>query len=53
MDADFDGAQCDFYHTMYDPFFENTYSGDPEGNDWLNYWDETSASDTPSQPAAE
>lgn len=53
MDADFDGVQCDFYHTPYDPFFETTCSGDREGDDWLSYRDETSASDTPSQRAAE
>ena len=51
--ADFDGVQCDFCHRMYDPFFETTYAGLREGNDWLNYWDETNASDTPSQPAAD
>jgi hypothetical protein len=51
--ADYDGVQCDFCHTLYDPFFETTYAGTREGNDWLNYWDETNASDTPSQPAAD
>jgi len=51
--SDFDGVQCDFCHRMYDPFFETTYSGAREGNDWLNYWDETNASGTPSQPAAD
>jgi hypothetical protein len=51
--ADFDGVQCDFCHTMYDPFFETTYSGTREGSDWLGYWDETNASITPSQPAAD
>lgn len=50
--ADFDGVQCDFCHTLYDPFFETTFAGTREGNDWLNYWDETNASGTPSQPAA-
>jgi hypothetical protein len=50
---DYDGVQCDFCHRMYDPFFETTYAGTREGNDWLNYWDETNASDTPSQPAAD
>jgi hypothetical protein len=50
--ADFDGVQCDFCHTMYDPFFESTYSGLREGSDWLDYWDETNASDTPSDAAA-
>jgi hypothetical protein len=51
--ADFDGVQCDFCHRMYDPFFETTYDGSREGNDWLTYWDETNLSDTPSQPAAD
>jgi hypothetical protein len=51
--ADFDGVQCDFCHRMWDPFFETTYAGTREGSDWLGYWDETNASDTPSQPAAD
>jgi hypothetical protein len=51
--ADFDGVQCDFCHRMWDPFFETTYAGTREGNDWLAYWDETNASGTPSQPAAD
>jgi PKD repeat protein len=51
--ADYDGVQCDFCHRLYDPFFETTYNGTREGNDWLNYWDETNASGTPSQPAAD
>jgi hypothetical protein len=38
---------------MWDPFFETTYSGIREGNDWLGYWDETNASNTPSQPSAD
>jgi hypothetical protein len=50
--ADFDGVQCDFCHTMFDPFFDATYAGTREGSDWAGYWDETNASDTPSQPAA-
>jgi hypothetical protein len=50
--ADFDGVQCDFCHTLYDPFFETTYAGIREGNDWTGYWDETNASATPSEPAA-
>jgi hypothetical protein len=50
---DFDGVQCDFCHTMYDPFFETTYHGSREGAEWLNYWDETNVSSTPSQPAAD
>ena len=50
--ADYDGVQCDFCHSLYDPFFETTYQGTREGNDWLSYWDETNASDTPSQAAA-
>jgi hypothetical protein len=51
--ADYDGVQCDFCHRMWDPHFETTYAGTREGNDWLGYWDETNASDTPSQPAAD
>jgi hypothetical protein len=50
--ADYDGVQCDFCHRMWDPFFDDTYAGLKEGNDWLGYWDETNASDTPSQSAA-
>jgi hypothetical protein len=38
--SDFDGLHCDFCHTMWDPFFETTYNGTREGNDWLGYWDE-------------
>ena len=37
---DFDGIYCDFCHSMYDPFFETTYSGSREGSDWAGYWDE-------------
>ncbi len=49
---DFAGVQCDFCHTKFDPFFEGTYTGVREGNDWLNYWDETNRSTTPSSTAA-
>jgi hypothetical protein len=38
--ADWDGVQCDFCHRMYDPFFENTYTGNGISTDWLGYWDE-------------
>jgi hypothetical protein len=38
--SDFDGLHCDFCHTKWDPFFEDTYSGTREGNDWIGYWDE-------------
>jgi hypothetical protein len=38
--ADWDGVQCDFCHRMYDPFFENTYTGNGVSTDWLGYWDE-------------
>jgi hypothetical protein len=51
--ADFDGVQCDLCHSMWDPFFETTYAGTREGSDWLNYWDETNASGTPAQRAAD
>ena len=51
--ADYDGVQCDFCHRMWDPFFQTTYAGTREDNDWLGYWDETNASGTPSQLAAD
>jgi hypothetical protein len=51
--ADYDGVQCDFCHSMWDPHFETTYVGTREGTDWLGYWDETNASGTPSQAAAD
>jgi len=38
--SDFDGIHCDFCHQLYNPFFETTYNGTREGNDWINYWDE-------------
>ena len=50
---DFDGVQCDVCHSMFDPFFETTMAGTREGNDWLGYWDETNASGTPSNVAAD
>lgn len=51
--ADFDGVSCDACHSMFDPFFLATYNGTREGSDWLNYWDETNLSTTPSQIAAD
>jgi hypothetical protein len=51
--ADYDGVQCDFCHRMWDPFYETTFAGIREGNDWFGYWDETNASGTPSNLAAE
>jgi len=44
--ADFDGVQCTVCHYMFDPFFEDTYAGTREGNDWSGYWDEASATST-------
>jgi len=38
--SDYDGLHCDFCHSLYDPFFETTYNGIREGNDWSDYWDE-------------
>ncbi len=38
--ADYDGVQCDLCHRMVDPFFEPTYAGTREGNNWQIYWDE-------------
>ncbi len=51
--ADFDGVQCDFCHRMVDPFFQDTHAGIRESNDWTGYWDETNASSSPSDAAAE
>ncbi len=39
--ADYDGVSCKTCHYMYDPFYQQTYDGTREGNDWTNYWDET------------
>lgn len=50
--ADYDGVHCDFCHTQYNPFFESTHQGVREGNDWLNYWDETNKAKTTSQTKA-
>jgi hypothetical protein len=50
---DYDGVNCDFCHNLYDPFFEDTFAGVREGDDWLNYWDETNASATRSDAAAQ
>jgi len=38
--SDYDAIHCDFCHTMKDPFFETTYAGQRESNDWSGYWDE-------------
>ena len=46
--ADFDGVQCDLCHTAFDPFYETTYAGTRE----IRNWDETNASNTPSDSAA-
>jgi hypothetical protein len=51
--ADYDGLSCDVCHTMVDPFYETTHDGTREGSDWLDYWDETDASSTPSSTAAD
>jgi len=40
---DYDGLSCDFCHRMYDPFYETTYNGTREGNNWLVYWNEATA----------
>jgi hypothetical protein len=53
VDFDWDGVQCDFCHRLFDPFFETTWDGTREGDEWLDYWDETNLSDTPSQEAAD
>ena len=51
--SDFDGVHCDVCHRLVDPFFETIYDGTREGSDWPGYWDETNASATPSQGAAD
>lgn len=38
--SDFDGVHCDACHRMWDPFFQATFDGTREGNDWAGYWDE-------------
>ncbi len=50
--GDYDGVHCDACHRQYNPLFESTHQGTREGSDWLNYWDETNASTTPSSTAA-
>jgi len=55
--SDFDGIHCDACHAQWDPFFETTYNGTREGNDWSGYWDEAGntgpGSGTDSQLAAD
>ncbi len=51
--TDFDGVHCRACHQFTDPFFEDTYQGVREGNDWAGYWDESNASATPSSAAAD
>ena len=50
---DYEGVSCKICHYMYDPFYKTTYDGTREGNDWVNYWDETNLSGDPSQAAAD
>lgn len=38
--SDLDGVTCDACHRLYDPFFEDTFAGTREGDDWDGYWDE-------------
>jgi hypothetical protein len=38
--ADYDGVHCDFCHRMWDPFFETTFDGTRESDDWEGYWGE-------------
>jgi hypothetical protein len=37
---------------MYDPFFETTYNGTREGDDWVGYWDEATSLSQTSADAA-
>jgi len=38
--SDYDGVHCDACHRLWNPFFETTYNGAREGNNWSGYWDE-------------
>lgn len=38
---DYDGVQCDSCHSMYNPHFAATHTGQREGSSWINYWDES------------
>jgi hypothetical protein len=40
---DYDGVNCDFCHTLYNPFFEDADKGVQGGSDWADYWDEASS----------
>ena len=40
LGEDFEGVSCKICHYLYDPFYQETYDGTREGNDWTNYWDE-------------
>jgi cytochrome c553 len=55
--SDFDGIHCDFCHAQWDSFFQTTYDGTRESNDWSGYWDEAGntgpGSGTASQLAAD
>jgi len=49
---DFDGVQCDSCHSMYNPHFKETHTGQREGNSWTNYWDERNVGVPTSSSAA-
>ncbi|MCC6899186.1 MAG: hypothetical protein IT377_09435 [Polyangiaceae bacterium] len=51
--GDFDGVTCDGCHRMVDPYFEQTFAGTREGNDWVGYWDETNLTARPSATEAQ
>jgi hypothetical protein len=38
--SDYDGVHCDFCHRMWDPFYETTFNGTRESDDWEGYWGE-------------
>jgi hypothetical protein len=38
--SDFDGVHCDVCHRMWDPFFDDSFTGVRESSDWSGYWDE-------------
>ncbi len=41
--ADYNGVQCDSCHSMFNPFYAKTDTGEREGTDWPTYWDESGA----------
>lgn len=49
---DYNGVQCDSCHSMFDPFYAKTATGEREGSNWTGYWDESGAGVPTSASAA-